>query len=249
MVEVLLIVAAAFIGAVSQRTVGLGVAIFLVPIMLIYFSGPAVIMVALLIATVSNLLVIFAHKDKKEIVWPVIIRLFITALPGLIIGAIIVTHINKSLMQIIVGAMVIIGVCIQEFVFPKPTLKLQVSKGINPTGFIVGILNSTVGVTGPVFILWFRTHICTANQIRHNLATIFTFINVVTLVSIYVSKPDVLTAKSLYFAAGLVPVVLAGNFTGQMIVGKINKAQFERILLGVVIATGATSMIFGMSNL
>ncbi len=247
--EVLLIVAAAYVGAMSQRTVGLGVALFLVPVMLIYFTGPAVIMTALLIATVSNLLVIFAHNDKREIVWPVIIRLFLTALPGLIIGAIIVTHINKALMQIIVGVMVIIGVCVQEFIFPKPTSKLQVSKGINLTGFTVGILNSTVGVTGPVFILWFRTHVCTANQIRHNLATIFTLINVITLSSIYLAKPDVLTARFLYVAIGLVPVVLAGNLTGQIIAHRINKAQFERILLVAVIVTGITSMAFGVTNL
>lgn len=249
MLGALLIAAAALVGALAQRTVGFGVPLVLVPALLIYFSGPTVVVIALLVATASNLLVIFAHRDKREIVWPVILRLFFFALPGLVVGAFIVTHIDKALMQIVVGAIVIAGVCVQEFVFPKPVSKLQVSQGINLTGFIAGILNSSIGVSGPALIVWFRTHACTTNQLRHNLATIFTFMNVISLTFICLSNPETLYTKPLLVSVALLPLVMAGNFIGRLIAKKINRVQFERIMFSMIVATGIMSIALGIINL
>jgi uncharacterized membrane protein YfcA len=249
MLEALFIAAAAFAGALTQRAVGFGVPFFLVPVLLVYFQPPLAIIIFLLVATTSNLLVIFAHKDKKEIIWPVVSRLFITALPGLVAGAFVVTRIDKSILQVIVGTLIILSICIQEFAFPKPSSPLQVSRGINLSGFIAGFLNTSVGVSGAALILWFRAHICKPNQVRHNLAALFMLMNIVSFISIYVAKPTTLSARPLVIFAELLPVVLVGNFAGQLIAGRINKKQFERAIFAIVVATGVMSMVFGVVKL
>jgi len=249
MLEALLIAIAVFVGALSQRAVGFGIPLFLVPVLLIYFQPPVAMIIFLLVATASNLLVLFAHKEKKEIIWPIIIRLFIAALPGLIGGAFIVTRIDKSVLQIIVGGLVILSICIQEFVFPKPTSRLGVSRGIAWSGLAAGLLNSTVGVSAPALVLWFRTHICTTNQLRHNLAAIFLLMNVVSFISVCISKPAALSSKPLIIFVISLPVALLGNFAGQFIAQRINKRQFEKIILVVVIATGFMSAALGLINL
>ena len=236
-------------GALSQRAVGFGTPVFIVPALLIYFSPPVALIIFLIVACVSNLLVIFAHKEKREIIWPVVLRLIIPALPSLIIGAIIVTHIDKAALQIIVGALVVIAICIQEFVFPKPTSPLKVSKGINLSGLLAGLLNSLAGIAGPALILWFRTHKCTPNQLRHNLAVIFTFMNIVSFTAIYLAKPEAVTTQPVLIAAALLPIILLGNMAGSLVAGRISRQQFETTMLWVVIATGAVSMAIGTVNL
>jgi uncharacterized membrane protein YfcA len=248
MLEALFIAAAAFAGVLSQRTVGFGVPSFLVPILLVYFSPPVTIIIFLLVATTSNLLTIFAHKDKREIIWPVVTRLFIAALPGLVIGAFIVTRIDKTLMQIIVGLVVILSLGIQEFVFPKPVKPLQVSRGITLSGFIAGFLNSSVGVSASALILWFRTHICSPNQVRHNLGVIFTLMNIVSFTAIYLTKPESLSSKPLMVFAWLLPVVLIANFSGHLLAKRINAKQFERIVFVVIVFNGLLSIVLGMAK-
>jgi uncharacterized membrane protein YfcA len=249
MMEAAVIGAATLLGAFSQRVVGFGTPLFIVPALLIYFSPPVTLIIFLIMACVSNLLVIFAHKEKREIVWPIVLRLVVPALPSLIVGALIVTHINKAALQIIIGSLVVVAVLIQEFAFPKPTSPLKVSKGISLSGLIAGLFNSLAGLAGPSLILWFRTHKCTPNQLRHNLATIFTFMNIVSFVSIWVSKPEALTSKPLLIAVALLPIIFIGNFTGSSVARRINRHQFEMIMLWVVIATGAMTVALGAINL
>jgi uncharacterized protein len=243
--EVLAIGAATFAGVLSQRVIGFGVPSFLVPVLLIYFKPPIAIVTFLLVATTSNLLVTFAHRDKREIIWPVVFRLFAAALPGLVIGAFVVTHINKAFAQILVGALVIISLSIQEFVFPKPRITLRVSRGINLSGFVAGFLNSSVGVSAMALILWFRTHICTPNQVRHNLAIIFMLMNVMSFLSIYLTRPSSLTIRPFVLFVELLPVALIGNLTGHLIAKHINVRQFEGGVFAAVIATGLLSIILG----
>jgi uncharacterized membrane protein YfcA len=247
--EVLLIATATFIGVLSQRLVGFGVPSFLVPVLLIYFSPPITILIFLLAATTSNFLTIFAHRDKREIVWSVVFRLFIAAVPGLLLGAFVVTHINKSLAQIAVGIFVIVGLSIQEFAFPKPTLPLQISRGINLSGFVAGFLNTSVGVSASALILWFRTHICTPNQVRHNLGVIFVLMNIVSFASIYVTKPQTITAKPFIVYAWLLPVILIGNFIGHLLAKRINPKQFQKTVFVAVVVAGSLSIILGAISL
>jgi uncharacterized membrane protein YfcA len=248
MLEALFIAAATFAGVLSQRLVGFGVPSFLVPILLVYFQPPVAIIIFLLVATASNLLTTFAHKDKREIIWPVVIRLFVAAIPGLIVGAIVVTHINKSLAQIIVGTLVIAGLCIQEFVFPRPVTPLQISRGITLSGLIAGFLNSSVGVSAAALVLWFRTHVCTPNQLRHNLAVIFMLMNVVSFGSIYLTKPSTFNAKPFIIFIDLLPVVLLANFTGHFIAQRIHAKQFGRVVFVAVVMTGLLSIVLGAAS-
>ena len=250
MLEALFIGTAAFAGLLSQRIVGFGVPSFLVPVLLIYFSPPVAILIFLLVGTSSNLMNIFAHRDKREIMWPIIIRLFVAALPGSLLGAFVVTHVaNKSLMQILIGLLVIASLSIQEFVFPKPNIPLRVSKGISMSGFLAGFLNSSFGVSASALILWFRTHICRPNQIRHNLAVIFTLMNLVSFTLIYLNKPEALNAQPFVVFAWLVPVILIGHFLGRLLVKRINAKQFEKVVFVAVITTGLLSIVIGITGL
>lgn len=120
----------------------------------------------------------------------VVARILVAAIPGLILGAYIVTRIDKAILQIILGILVIIAVLIQEYALPKPTRPLGVTKGISASGFLAGLFNATAANGAPPMAMWLRTHTSTPNQIRQNIAAMFIVVNLCSLTAIYTLRPE-----------------------------------------------------------
>jgi uncharacterized membrane protein YfcA len=135
MLEVIIIATAALLGLVTQRVLGFGTSSFLVPALIMYVSAPTAVGITLLIGSLMCFVVLYSGRHKWVLSWPVIWRLFIASVPGILLGTYVVTHANKSLLQIILGLIIIISIYIQENAFPKPTRQLRISRGISISGF------------------------------------------------------------------------------------------------------------------
>jgi uncharacterized membrane protein YfcA len=249
MTEFIVIGLFTFAGMMTQTIVGFGGAFFMTPIMLAYFSGPIAVTVTLLTCTLIGLMVLFNERRSTEILWPVVLRVFIPAIPGLILGAYIVTKINKGALQVAVGLLIILSVTIQEYVFPKPSRQFGVTKGISLSGFASGVLNGSAAIGGPPLVLWARSHIHTPNQIRHNFSAILVLMNLVGAIIIQVLKPGGFTSKSLTVLALLVPVVVVGYICGRLLITRINVKHYHKIVFVSVILAGLVSVGFGLAAL
>jgi uncharacterized protein len=249
MIEALVIAAFALIGVITQTVVGFGIAFFLPPVLLAYFSPPVTITIMLGVGTAASMLVLYRERRTNELVWPVILRLFAASVPGLLIGAYIITRIDKAWLQIIIGILIIIGVLIQEYAFPKPTKPLGVSRGMALSGFIGGVMNATAALAAPPLIVWMRTHVTTPNQIRHNLAALFILINGASIIAIHVIKPQSLDSKGLMIFALLLPVIVVGNQIGKVVASRVNLKYYHKIIFVAIVAAGIASIAFGISGL
>jgi uncharacterized protein len=248
MLEVLIIAFVTLLGVVTQRIVGFGVAAFLTPVTLLFFDPSATVVIALLVGTLSCAIILLNHRHRSVIVWPVVVRLLLTSIPGLLLGAYIVTRINKGLLQIVLGIVVVGGVLIQEHVFPKPSKPLAVTRGINVSGFAAGILNATAGNSIPPLILWLRLHVVTADQMRQNLAALFVFMNVCSMVTIGVLQSRSFNGRAVTTFLFLIPVIVVANIWGADLAKKVNARQYEKLVVGMVIGTGLVTMCLGIAH-
>lgn len=249
MLELVVIVVFALLGVITQRIVGFGIASFLVPVLLIYFNAPISVTVTLFVATTSCLVLLYNDRKSSQLHWPIISRLFIAAIPGLLLGSYIVTRIDRAVLQIIIGILIIVSTIVQEYAFPKPTTPLRVSRGINISGFMAGLLNACAAQAPAPLVLWMRSHIATPNQIRHNLAATFIFMNITSITVIHLLKPSSLDSKGIMIFGLLVPVIVVGNFFGKILANKINPAQYRKIVLVTIIVAGTVSIALGVANL
>ncbi len=249
MLEIILIASFALLGIVVQRIVGFGLSSFLLPVLLAYLNSPVSVTVALFMGTSICVILLLTDRKSSALSWPIISRLFIASVPGLLLGSYIVTHIDKAVLEIIVGLLIIAGVLVQEFVFPKATAPLQVSRGIYVSGFLAGILNAAAAQAPPPLVLWMRTHKVTPNQIRHNLAAIFIIMNTCSITVIHFLKPASFDSKGLMIFVFLLPIVVLGNYLGKVATIKINTKQYERILFIAVIIAGVASIFLGLTTL
>lgn len=249
MFEISIIAIVAMIGMITQRILGFSLGMFLTPILLVFFNPPVSITVSLFAGTFACAILLYNSRHSFELAWGIIFRLFIVAIPGLLLGSYIVTRIDKAWLQIIIGVLIIVSIVIQEYFFPKPTRSLGISRGVSLTGFTAGFLNGTAAMAAPPLVMYMRSHVASPNQIRQNLAVAFILMNTVSMVAIHLFKPDSLTSSGITVFLLLVPIAIVGNVVGQLIATKINTKQYHKMVFVAVIAAGIASIVFGAAGL
>ncbi len=245
----LLIACLALVGLITQRILGFGAGFFLVPVLLANFSPPVTITVTLGVGSVASIILLYQDRSKLELSWSIIWWLLITAVPGLLLGVYVVTHINKAWLQIIAGFLIVVTVLIQQYAFPNPTKKLRADAKLTITGFMSGFLNAAAALAQMPILLWMRAHITTPNQVRHTLAVIFIAMNTFSMVVINLLKPHSLSSKALWICAMLLPIIIVGNVIGARAVNRINIKLYNKLVLVAIIASGLSSVALGIRSL
>ena len=131
------VLVAAFVRGVS----GFGLALILAPILLLLMNSKSTVVVNLLLAIVSNLVVLplgFRHIYLKGI-----LPMVIFAIPGIAIGAWIITIIEPSTLKIVIGAVTVISAIPLAMGVSKAFRKEKLACGFS--GFLGGLLAADFG--------------------------------------------------------------------------------------------------------
>lgn len=249
MLETLIIMLFTLIGVITQRIVGFGIAPFVAPVILIFFSPPIAVVSTIMIGTISSVIILIQKRKNSSLMPKLVLRILLAAIPGLIIGAYIVTRIEKAYLQILVGTVVIVGILVQEFFLPKPTRKLGITNGITASGFFTGLLNATAANGAPPMAIWLRSHIATPDQIRENLAGMFICVNICSMFMIYLLKPATYSSELLWNVALLTPMIIIGNIIGLKLMRQVDKKVYEKLVVFTIILTGLVSISLGIIKL
>lgn len=248
MLEAAAIITFAMLGVITQRVVGFGIAPFLSPVALIFFIPPVAVVTTIFVGSLSCFIILFQTRRHSVVIPKVVGRILLAAIPGLLLGAYIVTHIDKALLQIILGVIVIMAILVQEYAMPKATRPLSVTKGISVAGFLSGLFNATAANGAPPMAMWLRTHAVTPNQIRQNIAAMFIVVNICSLTAIHYLRPETFNHQVVKTFALLVPVVLIGNIIGTLLMKKVNIKLYERLVVAAIILTGIVSISLGVAG-
>lgn len=234
------------LGVVVQTVAGFGFLFFLTPALLLYFTPPVAVTISLLAGNTLSLLVLFAERRRREVSTWLVVKLLIVAVPGLLLGAFLITVVPKHVLQLIVGVMIIAAALIQQFVFPKPTTGLRFSAAGALSGLTAGVLNSSTSMGGPPLALWLRSHRTTRNQVRDTLAAVFLGLNCGGIASILLFSRHALTSRGVVVSVLLIPVIIVAHVVGRRLAARINAEQYRHLVLGAVIAAGVFSIVAGL---
>lgn len=249
MLEVSIIALFALMGVITQRVVGFGIAPFLSPIALIFFVPPVAIVTTIFVGTLSCAIILYQTRHRSVVMPRVIGRIVIAAIPGSLLGSYIVTRIDKAILQIILGILVIVAILIQEYALPKPTRPLGVTRGISLSGFLSGLLNATAANGAPPMAMWLRTHTSSPDQIRQNIAAMFVVVNLCSLIAIHYMRPQTFNHQVAVNFAILVPVVILGNVIGGILIKRVDLKLYEKLVVVAIIVTGLVSVGLGLVSI
>ena len=229
------VLVAAFVRGVS----GFGLALILAPILLLLMNSKSTVVVNLLLAIVSNLVVLplgFRHIYLKGI-----LPMIIFAIPGIAIGAWIITIIEPSTLKIVIGAVTVISAIPLAMGVSKAFRKEKLACGFS--GFLGGLLGASTSLSGPPVVLFMHNQNWRKETIHSSLAAYFTFHGFCSFGALVIA--GIVEVPTLVTAGSLIPALLIGTVAGMVAFRRLSQRLFRIITLVIIICAGILGILSG----
>jgi uncharacterized protein len=225
----LLLVASA---AAMQRITGVGFSLICAPFFVLITSDPTLSVLTLnATSAVLNLLVLL--QTWRSVRLKSVVLLGGGALLAIPFGQYIVTHASASVLSIVIGGMVLFGLCLLRY---DLTIRAWEPWASICAGALSGFMNVTSGVGGPAFVLYAAAQKWEQKQFVASAQLYFLIVN---LASVAAADPARIALGEF---ATLSLSLLFGVFAGFFIVARV-EARRARTASLVIAALGAIATV------
>ncbi|TYP87477.1 sulfite exporter TauE/SafE family protein [Blastococcus xanthinilyticus] len=239
-VGAVVVCAAAVLGGIT----GFGFALVCTPLLLLAgFPLAEVVVVNLTIGLVTRLVVAVKFRDAVD-------RRRATALvvgcvPGLLLGAATRTVVDGPVLEMTAGG---VAVLVAGYLLLRPPASRPAGAAprsrlpAGGAGMLGGFLGITTSLNGPPPVILLSRQQAVPRQFVADLAVYFVACNALALLLIGLTG-DLAADRVGWLLACWLPGALIGNALGTALGGRVPAALFGRLTLGLVLVTGATTVI------
>lgn len=231
---------AVILGALSQRLCGMGLGLIAVPVF-VALTGPVLgVLTVNIAAFVVGLAV--AWSLRVDICWRRWRVIAAWAIIGTVPGWALVTWLDTALLELLIGVSLLASLAVSVFVgsvvVPWPRLALRAS------GFVGGILNTSVGQAAPVMVLYQRATGWDQRTFQATLQPSFLVMNAASILAkgFATSIPPVPVRPALYVGVISVAAVVgvgAGQVCSRYVSARVAKRwAFAVATLGALLTFG-----------
>jgi uncharacterized membrane protein YfcA len=245
----LLAAIAALAGASCQAATGFGFALVLSPAVFAVLDPTEAVATLLVLGFPLNLFMMIEDGGRAD--WRRLAPMLFAALPGLVVGLLLLAVLSKEALQIAVGLAVICAAAVQLSARraregqPRQA-ELPGAAGLG-AGFLSGALTTSISVSGPPIVLWLEARGVGPSEFRASLAASFLALNLAGLVMLIATEGSPTVDAGV--VAPLLAVVLVGYALGTHVFRRLGSERFFGIALALVMCTGAASLVAGLSAL
>lgn len=234
----------ALLGSAAQSATGFGVALPLSPVAFALLSPPDAVLTVAAASLMNNLLVLLTRHRRLAIRGSDAVLIIGAAIPGLLIGALVVSHAPKPPMQLAVG-LAILAAILFRLHEPGRVAALASRGAGGAIGVLAGVLTTTVGINGPPLVTWLYARGATLTQLRDTLAIVFLTLNVAAIPSLAARGGTIPPVLIPALAAGLI----VGHFLGVQAHHQLPQRALDRILVTILATAGFSSVIAALISL
>jgi uncharacterized membrane protein YfcA len=221
-----------FLAGFTQGFTGFGSILLSIPLLALLLDIKTVIpltALAGLTMTVVLLIQLRSHLD-----WRKINPFLITAIPGVPVGVFFLKQLDKSIIQWILGVILISYGLYGLFIRPS-------GKGIGDGwayvfGFFAGCLGGAVSAASPPVIVYTSLKAWTKDQIKVTLQGFFLISGAVVVFSQAVSGVTTMTVLKLYGVS--LPGLVLGTYVGSLLYGMVKEAHYRKVMLLLLAVLG-----------
>ncbi|MEN3283528.1 MAG: uncharacterized protein V7607_4668 [Solirubrobacteraceae bacterium] len=194
-----------------------------------------------------NLLVLFAERRRPLVAWPEVRPFLVAAVPGAGCGVVVLRTLPKPALQVTVGVAVVVAAVLRAHALRRAAPPSPGDpRGRLAVGFVSGALTTSAGVSGPPLALWLAYRGYGAAEMRDSLGAAFLGLGIIGGLVL----APVLAAAGADIDWGALAValvcVVVGHAIGSRAFARMEGERFESLLLGVVTAAGAASIVAGL---
>lgn len=236
------VVLAASAFAIGIAKTGLpGVGILVVPFLAMVFPAKASVGLLLPILIFADLFAVGYYRRHGH--WKHLVRLLPAALGGIVLGYIVLSHIDnktlKPLIGIIVLAMLILRV--RSIIKPDDQSVPHSSVFSAVMGFLAGATTMMANAAGPVMTLYLLSMRFDKKKFIGTAAWFFFVVNWVKVP--FMASLDMITLTSMKMDLMVFPAVIAGALTGVWLLKRIPQRLFNIVAL-VLAAAAAIKLLW-----
>lgn len=171
--EIVLVVAAVFAGALVKSVTGMGFPLVAIPVMTLFLPTSTAVAVIAIPNVVQNAILVAQHRGA----WDQTRHLLLfcgAGIPGAVIGAIALVTVPESLVR---GALAAMLAAYLVTATRSPDLRIpdeRVRPWSAPVGFVAGVFQGGIGISGPVVGTWYHGLHLAQDAFVVSVATVFT---------------------------------------------------------------------------
>ena len=228
------------LAAFIRGTTGFGFALVFTPFMILIMEPKAVIPLNLILASLSNIMVV--ASCYKAINIRRLLPMIVISLLGVPIGVFIIAIISPTILKILIGGITVIFAILLVFKLTPRFTNERWASGI--AGLMSGILNASTSLSGPPVVLFMHTQSWQKEEIHPSLSAFFLINTGASLIGLSIS--GMVTPDILRTAASLAPGLVIGVFLGMLAFKRVNESYFRILSVAVVVVTGILAVLSGL---
>jgi hypothetical protein len=251
--------------ACIQATTGMGFALILSPVLLVVLAPTSAIVLMTALSLTLNLLVLFRRRGPRRVAWREVRPMLLAAVPGSLLGLALLRSLPKPALELGVGVTVLSLTLARLLVHPARERRRNerahenrarrthggrpghARSGRLAVGLLAGALSTAIGVNGPPLAMWLGTRRLGVATIRDSLAALFLGMGTVSALTLAPTFGDV-HLRAVVVGCCFAGVVI-GHALGSHLHLRLAPEMLERLLSLIVLASGASAVVFGLTAL
>jgi uncharacterized protein len=243
---VVLIVAFVFVGALMQRTTGMGFAMVAGPFLVVLLDPVAGVVLVNACGVLSSLVVL--SRTFREVRWKRVAVLAVGALLGTIPGALVTTMLPQDAVRIFIGALIIAALTVSLLgsrfappVRPSPTRSAT-------AGFCSGFMSGSAGVGGPAMSVYAIMTRWDQRSFAATLQPYFVLTGLMAIIAKIAFDPSAVPMLPGAIWVAIVAALLLGQVAGEFL-SRVLPVQTARVFMIVLAYFGGTvTVAFGLAG-
>ena len=211
---------------------GFGSTLIAVPLLAHLFPLKFVIPLVVLLDCVGSISMGFRLRpdvNRRELV-----PLLPYMLLGMFAGLFVLLHVSGRILLAVLGVVILLYGAM--YARGKEFMPKLARWAAAPVGLLAGTTSTTLGVGGPLYVMYLTGRGSGLEQIRATMPVIFIFTTVARIVIF--AAAGLLVPDVLLTAAALLPVMALGMWTGNRLHFNLNRAHLVRVVGALLILSG-----------
>jgi uncharacterized membrane protein YfcA len=229
------VVAVLLFASVAQTVAGFGMALLAVPFLVVLLDVRDAVVIVAIASLLNTALVargVWGHIPARTVG-----VMLAGSFAGMPLGLVVLLVAPQDALRLAVGvaAMVMAAAIALGVRYGGRAAASELMAGA-----ISGALNTSTGMNGPPIVLYLQSRGFAPPEFRGALASFFFLSGAATLTAF--AFTGVITGAALVLGAVCLPGVVAGNWTGHRLLGRLHDATFRRIVLALLVATALSAI-------
>jgi uncharacterized membrane protein YfcA len=228
------------IAAFAQSVSGFGFALVAVPLLAVTVDAQTAVVTASMISLAMTL--VTAAGERRHVQWEATRALTISAIFGMPFGLVALKLLSSG---VLTGVIAIVTLACTLLVWKRWRMSPTPAR-VALAGAASGVLLTATATNGPPLVAVLQAMGLTPRQFRATISAIFALGGLVGAIGFAITG-EFTTRAATYIALGLVAAAL-GGWAGNHTFGRIDAAQFRRILLGALVLSSSVALIRALTS-